>query len=312
MDAARKRFTAGSSAALAAMACWGIVPLFMKYLTAFMDAWTMNMYRYAVAALIYLPFIIHFGRCGRLTRRLFIASLFPTIINVLGQILWAMSPYYLKPGLIGIFIKTSIIWSTAGSLVFFADERPLARRFGFWIGILLSAACVVAMSAAALDHGRGGPGEMTVTGLAVILVCAVFWGLYPVSVKLAFPDTDPRLSFGLICVNTAVILAAAGMIMGRPAVIIGLDVKAVAILVSSAVIGIALSHLTYCYALNTIGVIMATNINMITPFYTLILSGLIFGEIITPAKLIFGTGIIAGAVILTIARRKLPAVPPAA
>ena len=34
----------------------GTVPVFIKYLPRYMDAWTMNMYRYGVAALLYLPF----------------------------------------------------------------------------------------------------------------------------------------------------------------------------------------------------------------------------------------------------------------
>jgi drug/metabolite transporter (DMT)-like permease len=304
MDAQRKEFALGTSAAVFAMVCWGTVPLFMKYLTVpFKDPWTMNMFRYEVAALLYIPFVIHFTRTGVLTRRLLLKSLFPTIINILGQILWAMAPFHMLPGLMSIFIKTSIIWSTLASLLFFVDERPLVRKIGFWVGVAITVASIAALSVVQLNP-EAKAAEITFTGLTIILACAVFWGLYPVSIKMTFKDTDPRAAFGLLCVNTAAVLIVLGLLKGEPGLLLELPAKPIIIMILSALVGIALSHLTYCFALNTIGVIVATNITMLTPIYTLTLSKIFFGEEISAAKVIFGLILIGGVALITLVRQK--------
>ncbi|MFH1707057.1 MAG: DMT family transporter [Planctomycetota bacterium] len=297
----------GTGAALFATLCWATVPSFMKDLSRHMGAWDMNAYRYATAALMYLPFLVWFHRRGMLTVRLFLLSIFPAAVNVVAQVLWAMATYEMEAGLLGIYIKTSLVWSTAFSFLCFADERPLMRRPWFWIGSVITAGSVAGLYAVQPPTGAG-----TVTGLTIILACALFWGLYPISLKLTLKDTDPRLAFGLICVNTAAALAVLGAIWGTPAVIMDLSPATLGILVASAVVGIAVSHLSYCYALNTIGVIASTNITMVTPFITLMLAWVWQGEPITAAKAIFGLAIIANVAVITATqRRTIPAVPQA-
>ncbi|MFC1479781.1 DMT family transporter [Planctomycetota bacterium] len=295
------QFYIGAGAAFFAMACWGTVPVFMKYLTGYMDSWTMNMYRYGVAASLYIPFLAYYWKKGLLTRRLFVLSLYPTSVNIIGQILWAVSPYYLDPGLMGIFIKTSVIWSTASSFLFFKDERPLMKIPGFWIGTLLTFGSFIGMSVTELNLSE----KASVTGLIVILTCSVFWGLYPVAVKMTLKKTNPMLSFGLICINTSVVLIILGCLKGEPGVITDIPLKAVSILIVSAIIGIALSHIAYYIALNAIGVVASTNITMATPLYTLILASIFLNVDITSGKIIFGAGIIAGVFLVTFIRHRI-------
>lgn len=266
-----------------------------------MDSWTMNMYRYGIAACIYIPLLVYFRRKNILTRRIFLLSLFPSAVNSIAQILWAMSAYYLESGFIGIFIQTSVIWSTAASFLFFRDERPLMKIPAFWAGTLLTFGSFIGLSATELDITD----TASLTGLAVILPCAVFWGLYPVSVKMTLKKTDSRLSFGLICVNTAAVLTVSGCIMGEPAAVTALSAKNAAILVVSALVGISFSHVCYYHALKSIGVVTSTNITMATPFYTLILASVFLQEKITSGKFLFGLGIITGVFLVGFIRHRL-------
>jgi drug/metabolite transporter (DMT)-like permease len=294
-------FLLGATAACFSVACWGTVPVFMKYLTGHMDAWTMNMYRYSMAAAVYIPFLVYYRIKGDLTGRLFLLTLFPTAVNTIGQILWAESIYHLKAGMVGIFIKTSIIWAALFSFIVFKDERPLLRKPVFWIGLMVSFCSFVGISLTSLDFSQ----KAALTGLGVILPCSLFWGLYPVSVKMALKDTKPVLSFGLICINSSILLTVLGLIKGTSVDITEFSGKTLIILAVSAFVGIALSHITYYYALNTVGVVTATNFTMVTPFFTLILSNRIFNEELSPGKIIFGIGIIAGVFAVTLTRSRI-------
>jgi drug/metabolite transporter (DMT)-like permease len=272
----------------------------MKYFSGFMDPWTMNMYRYGTAALCYIPFLVYFKRKGLLTRRIFILSLFPTVVNSIAQVLWAMSVFYLESGFIAMFIQTSVIWSTAASFLFFKDERPLMKIPGFWIGTLLTFGSFIGLSVTELDLAKSS----SVTGLIIILACSIFWGLYPVSVKMNMKGVDSRLSFGLICTNTAAVLIVGGCLKGNPGIIMSLSAKTFSLLILSAVAGIAVSHVAYYHALTSIGVVVTINITMATPFYTLVLSSIFLKEKITLAKLLFGLGIIAGIFLITFVRHR--------
>jgi drug/metabolite transporter (DMT)-like permease len=297
----KREFLLGSLMAILATLCWSSTPLFMKYLMKYMNSWTMNMYRYGVAAVIYLVFLLYYVKKGALTQGLYRRSLLPVGVNIAFQILWAESVYHLEPGLIAIFIRMSIVWGAILSFLLFADERGLLRKFSFWLGIGLAFASFMAMSFSQFNLKTSS----SLRGLIILFFCAILWGSYPVLVKWRLREVDPRVSFSLICVNTTVGLVIFGILKGTPQVIFTLPPKIGIILVLSAIVGIALSHPTYYYALQTLGVVATTNITMTGAFYTLVLSHFIFGEVITLPKVIFGSGIIVGAAIITFTRHLL-------
>ncbi len=295
MTSPRKHFLLGTGAALTAVAMWGSVPVFLGYLKDHIsNAWTMNFYRYGFAGLLYVPVLIHYRRKKVLTRNIFKKSLFPSAVNICAQIIWPMLPYYMESGLIGVFIRSSVIWGILFSFIFFRDERQLIRAPLFWAGTMITIGAFLAMSFSTLDLTS----VTGITGIILVIICSMFWGLYPVSVKYSMKGVPPLLSFGLICVNTASILVISGCFLGDPGEITVIGTVPAVILFVSALLGIALAHLVYYYAIEAIGVVRAGNINMIAPFYTVVLARLVLGEEITGAKLIFGSGIILGVLIV--------------
>jgi drug/metabolite transporter (DMT)-like permease len=294
MNSPRKHFLLGTGAALASVAIWGAMPVCLRYLKDFISSpWTMNFYRYGFAGSMYLVVLACYRQKGKLSWALYRKSLFPTAVNIGGQILWAMLPYYMESSLIGIYIRSSLIFGIIYSFFFFEDERRLIRKPLFWVGTLVTLGSFLGMSLSTLKSGAGAG----LTALAMVTVCSMIWGLYPVAVKHSMKDVDPKLAFGLICSNTALVLIIAGALRGNPSEIITLDALKLTVLFGSAFFGIATAHLIYYYAIRTIGVVRAGNINMITPFYTILLAWVFLTEAVTPAKILYGSGIVLGVLI---------------
>ena len=80
--------------------CWGAVPVMLKYLARpeyIPDGFTTNAIRYPIAALFYLPWLVIGIRQGQL-RSLWLTAMIPTVVNLIGQTLWAWAPYHLDAG----------------------------------------------------------------------------------------------------------------------------------------------------------------------------------------------------------------------
>ena len=55
----------GTMASLITVACWGAMPVFLRYLKDHIDSpWTMNMYRYGFAGFLYLFVLYYYHRKG--------------------------------------------------------------------------------------------------------------------------------------------------------------------------------------------------------------------------------------------------------
>src|SRR5512137_212108 len=74
--------TLAAMACLATLACWSSAPIFIKYLTGYVDAFTQNFLRYGAACLFWLPLLIRDARAGRVTRAVFVAALLPAAPNI--------------------------------------------------------------------------------------------------------------------------------------------------------------------------------------------------------------------------------------
>jgi drug/metabolite transporter (DMT)-like permease len=87
-----------TAAALGALCCWSIGPIFIKQLTGYVDSWTQNALRYTVACLFWLPVLLVFhARSGRFDRRTWRLALLPSAANIAMQSLWAATFYYIGP-----------------------------------------------------------------------------------------------------------------------------------------------------------------------------------------------------------------------
>ena len=286
---------------LGAAICWGSVPVMLKYLAdCIPDGYTTNLLRYPLAAVVYLPWLIVGFRRGQL-RGLWPVVLIPTAINLVGQTLWATAPYYVTPGMQAFLLRLATLWGILGAFWLFPDERQLAHSVRFWVGGALALAGFTVMSAIGLK----GEGDISTTGIVIMFFCIVAYGLYGVTVRHAMGKRHPLVVFSVISVLTSIGLIAMAP-LGEPSSLLDLPPLPWAILVLSALMGVAIAHGLYYIAVQRIGVAITSFTLAATPFVSIIGSSLVFGERFSAGQWVGGMVLLAGSTLALWSQQKLP------
>jgi len=279
-----------TAASLGTLACWSMGPLFIKYLSGHLDSWTQNAVRYVTACLFLLPFLVHAHVLGGFARGTWRRAVLPSVANIAMQSLWAAGFYYIGPAFMTLLSKTSVLWVTGFSLIVFREERALVRSPRFWLGLLLSLAGMVGVIVFKDDFAATG----TLTGVFIALTQAFMWGVYTISVRIAFQDVDPRVSFSVMSLYAAVGLTACAFLFGNPVKVLTLDLKGWAAVVISALTAIALGHTLYYTAIRRIGTMIPVLVILAQPFVVFGLSSLLFHERLNAIQLVFGLLLLCG------------------
>lgn len=303
---ARKRRPHVLVALATAILCLSSVPVFLRHFAGALDAWTVNGFRYGVAALLWLPYVLRHRRDATPGRNPWRDAVVPAFVNAIGQIGWAFAPYYVEAGVMAFVIRISFLFTVVFGFAVLPGERPLARRPSFWAAVALSAAGLVAMY-----RGRGG-GDVRVSavGWLILLGTAVFWGLYSVCVRRCMRGHSIRLSFGIICIYTALPLVSLLFFRGNWAQLGHIAPGELALLGTSAVVGIAVAHVFLYQAIFALGPIVTDGASLATPFLTALGAALVLGERLSPAQWLGGSIIVAGSVLLVLGRQRLAAATP--
>ncbi len=287
-------------ALLLSVLCSSSVPLFLEYFTPYVDAWTVNGYRYVVVFLIIFPIIIVFSRAGKYTQRMWKVALIPALFNFLQQITWAWAPYFIEPGMIGFLVKSTVVWSIAGSFLIFVDERFLLQDKRFWMGLMLSLTGFFGLSYFGEGLSLGG----TFFGVMLVLVSSLFMASYGLAVKRYFNETSALVSFSIIAFYTALGLVALMFVLGEPQAFLRIPLKINLIIAVSAFVGINVAHVLFYISLKHLGVMVSYSVSLFSAFFTALLSYLIFNERLSLLQWLSGSFIIAGGVIIIAARNR--------
>src|SRR5438270_608978 len=138
MERNTRQLSRGYAAVFATVAIWSLPSLFLFYLNRFYDPWSQNFYRYAVACLAIVPFVLfQFLRGSRIDIRAVGLCLIPCVPNVVHQITQVVALFYMGPGVYAIFARTSVIFTALLALAFFPEERHVIRQWQFQLGTLL-------------------------------------------------------------------------------------------------------------------------------------------------------------------------------
>ena len=280
--------------------CYSTVPLFLKYFTPYLDAWTVNGYRYTVVFFVMLPIIIVYTKDKKYSKKIWKVALIPAFFNFAHQIAWAWSPYFIEPGLIGFLIKSSVIWSIAGSFIIFVDERYLMRSKMFWSGLIIAILGFIGLS----YYGNNISLSGTFFGVILVLISSIFMASYGLAVKKYFNETNAIVSFSIIAVYTAIGIVILMFIFGEPNKITEIPVNILFLIALSAFIGINMAHVLFYIALKHIGVTISSSVSLFTAFFTAILSYLIFDEKLTFFHWLTGTLIIIGGLLTILAKNR--------
>jgi drug/metabolite transporter (DMT)-like permease len=280
----RNTFSGGHLAILATVVIWSTPSLFQFYLIRYYEPWSQNFYRYLVAFLAVLPFVIlRFRAGGRpLNARDFLACLIPSLPNVIHQITQTVALYHMGPGVYAIFGRSTVIFTALLALIFFPEERGIIRQWQFQMGTALG--LIGAVGVVCFQEGWQA-GSVPLGGFAIAFTASFCWALYSVLVKRPSARLGPIRSFGVISFITSLLLLPLTLAFGKIETPLHVDAGVNIILIVSAVTCISLAHVLYYVAIRKVGVALSQTLQLICPAGALGLSALFFGERLTTAQL---------------------------
>ena len=288
-------------ACIGALIFWSLGPIFIKYLTGYVDSWTQNLLRYSVACLFWMPFLFLSIKTKRLDHRVWRRALVPAMANILMQSLYAAAFYYIGPAFMVLQMKTNVIWIAGFSLIFFSEERALVKSKRFWTGLTLSVVGLIGVMYNEVDLAQA----RIITGIIVAQAAAFMWGVYTVSVRIAFREIDSRSGFSVMSIYTVMGLAVSALLFGEVKTAAQMDAWQWACVVISAVIAIAFAHTLYYAAMKRIGSTIPALVILAQPFVVLGISNIVFGESMNGFQLLFGMALLAGAALAIWAQQDL-------
>jgi drug/metabolite transporter (DMT)-like permease len=293
MDERARQLSRGYGAVFATIGIWSLPSLFQFYLNRFYDPWSQNFYRYAVACLAIIPFVLlHFRSGSRLDIRAVGACLVPCLPNVVHQITQVVALFYMGPGVYAIFIRSSVIFTALLALAFFPEERSVIRQWQFQIGTLLG---LVGAFGVIWFQSNGQDRHIALPGLFIAFTASLCWALYASLIKRPSARLGPIRSFGIVSIITSLLLLPLTLAFGKIATPFHVTAHVNLILIVSAITCITLAHVLYYVAIREIGVALAQSLQLLCPIGALGLSALIFHERLTFPQLISSAILLSGA-----------------
>jgi drug/metabolite transporter (DMT)-like permease len=282
---------AATAACLGALVFWSLGPIFIKYLTGYLDSWTQNFLRYAVACCFWLPYLFYCARTKQLDHGTWKRAIIPAGANIIMQSLWAISFYLSGPAFMVLLTKTNIVWIALFSLILFPEERPLIRSRRFWLGLVLAATGVSGVLYFKVDLAD----VRTIKAVLIGLATAFMWGVYAVSVRAAFRNIDSRTGFSVISIYTCFGLGVLSLLFGDVQRSVHIGPWQWFCIVISGVTAIAVAHTLYYSAMRRLGATIPALVILAQPFAVLAISHAVFGESLNAYQVLFGLMLLFGA-----------------
>jgi drug/metabolite transporter (DMT)-like permease len=284
----------GYAAVFATVMIWSAPSLFQFYLNRFYDPWAQNFYRYVVAFLAIIPFVLYRVRRGdpKIDVGAIALCLIACLPNVIHQITQVVALFYMGPGVYSIFIRSSVIFTALLALAFFPEERSVIRQWQFQAGTVLG---LIGAFGVIWFQPNGEDNHIALAGLLIAFTASFCWALYGVLVKRPSARLGSIRSFGVVSLITSALLLPLTFTFGKIATPLHVTSHVNLILIISAVTCITLAHVLYYVAIHEIGVALAQSLQLLCPVGALGLSALIFHERLTPTQLFSAAILLVGA-----------------
>ncbi|MGD0784577.1 MAG: DMT family transporter [Sedimentisphaerales bacterium] len=287
----RKINFAGTAFAVLSLLCGVPGPLIIKYIAPDMDFWTQNFLRYVVAVITMLPFIFLSQKKDFYSKELWRKALIIAVINVVVQCCWGAAFYYINPAFVTLLSKSSILWTVAISLIFFADERPLVKSWAFWASFII----VIVGLAGVMVFKQDFSTKASIIGIVLTLGFAISWAFYTISIKVLLKNEDSITSFTIVSIYSTIGLGILAFWFGKPMQCVNFSGNIWFLLILSSLTSISASHVTFYSAIKRIGSSIPTLVVLAQPFLVLLVSRVLFDEHLNGPQWFFGLLLIAGA-----------------
>jgi len=290
----------------AAVALWGLSPLFIAHLRAFYHPHTQNFFRYLAASVCLVALCAARRAPVFPSRRAMLLLLVPLVPNVLFQTFNVFALYRAQPAIVALVGKMSVVFATVLAFALFREERGHIRSPRFIIGTVLALGGVAGLYAFKI----GKPDPRFTAGVLFALVGAVGWGGYIVAVKFAVRRVPPLTSWTVVSLYTTVALAFFAFLAERPLTDVhDTGVGPNVVLVVSGVLCIGLAHVCYYRAIQRLGAAVCATALLASPVITSTLSRLLFDERLSIRQVLCAALLLLGAFLALLARPATKAPP---
>ena len=296
---APRRVWLGRLALLAAVLIWSTPPIFQYWLAKPFDAWAQNFYRYVAGFLTMVPFLgwMAWRAPLRLTRSEWLGCAVAAVPNVIHQVAQTVAVMLILPGVYALLGRISVILTAVLVVIFFADERWIARSVKFQLGTLLALAGV-----AGLVWSPATGSSLPAKGVWLALFAASGWAVYGVLVKKFTARSGPTLGFGVISFFTALLLLPLLLLFGDASSILRADAWTNFVLFGSGMLSVGVGHWLYYIGIRELGAAPAQSALLLCPLGTMLLSAELFGESFSVTQMAAGGILLLGAFLALAAR----------
>lgn len=298
----------GILAALFTLGAWTAAPLFVRHFSKAIDQWTSNGWRYAFAALCWLPLVLWLAARQRLPSGIWKKALVPALFNAAGQACFVGALYLIPAGMVTFGLRAHIVFVAIGAALLFPAERALIRRPLFLLGgslVLLGVCGVMLLGDASLltptasnDAEAAAQPMRLGKGIVTAVLAGLFFACYALSVRRFMAGIGPMVAFGVVSQYTALLLVGLMLALGDrhgAAVVTNLNSQQFMLLIFSALIPIALAHVAYYHGIAQLGVATVSGIVQLQPFAVTAIGFVLLGEAMTAGQGLAGVVAITGA-----------------
>ncbi len=285
----------------AAVLIWSTPPIFQFWLGRTFDPWTQNFYRYAAGFVSMAPLWLWalWSSLRRMGRREWVGCALAALPNGVHQVAQTMAVVLLWPGLYALLGRMSVILTAALAVVFFADERWIARSGKFQLG---TAMALLGVAGLVWQPGPMKLSDGFFAGLLLALAAAAGWAVYGVMVKKFTAQAGPTLGFGAIGLWTTLLLLPPMLIFGDAGAVLQADAWTNFVLFASGVISIGLGHWLYYIGIRELGAAPSQSALLLCPLGTMLMSSFLMGEKFSFEQVVAGALLLAGAFLALAAR----------
>jgi drug/metabolite transporter (DMT)-like permease len=140
-------------------------------------------------------------------------------------------------------------------------------------------------------------------------VAGALYAAYALAVRLCMRGVSTLMSFSAISIYSAAAMVALMIPLGEHAGagVLKLTPMQFALLVVSAVVGIAIGHVTYYMSIERLGVAVSAGVIQLQPFTVAVASAPIFGEVLTPVQWALGGVAVAGTILMLYVQNRVAA-----
>ncbi|HFC49132.1 MAG TPA: DMT family transporter [Thermofilum sp.] len=275
--------------AFMAAVCWSIGPIFVKFLQNFYGVNTQNAYRFLAAGLLLMLIYLYRerGLCLGIYRVLRKATVAAVVVNIFQTVLIA-GIYLTKASTAAFLMRLSAVFVGLMGYIFYVDERKLVKNRKYLVGLVLALAGVSGFTL------KFGGGEIFDLGAFLILVSSVLWSFYIILLKKYGQGEDPLLFTSLIFIVGGIMLLPFSFVESGLEQMINAPTLVTLILVFSGLVSIGFSNWSNIMAINRVGAVAASTVQLIQPALTSIFAVMLLGEAIALWEAFFGLVILVG------------------